>query len=144
MPEQSYVVRRTVSGSWIIMKSDQENLAWGGQGWAPIGGGAPCTNFINEASAHEYVRLFGLTRTEPRKPPARRPHQQLQTQTQEDNSMTEFEDAVIETLRRIADALEILVKAVDQEKSVLRMVDVERANVYSTHLGEKLKSKESV
>jgi hypothetical protein len=46
-------------------------------------------------------------------------------------------------LSRIADALEGIVKrlgiVVDEEKHCIRMVDVDRAKVYSTHLGEKLR-----
>lgn len=46
------------------------------------------------------------------------------------------EERIAEALERIADALEI---CTDQEKKALRMFDVERANVYKTHLGGKLR-----
>lgn len=53
--------------------------------------------------------------------------------------MTDFESLVLEQLTRIADSLDAIV---DRERGVLKMVDVDRAKVYSTHLGEKLKSGE--
>jgi len=50
-------------------------------------------------------------------------------------------------LERIADALESIVGllkvVVDPAKRTLRLEDVERAKVYSTHLGEKLRVDQS-
>lgn len=49
-----------------------------------------------------------------------------------------------EALERIASALESISNSfgfvVDEEKRTLRMVDIDRAKVYSAHLGEKLRS----
>ena len=46
-------------------------------------------------------------------------------------------------LERIADALESLIDYSNREPGdgVLKMKDVDRAKVYSTHLGEKLRDK---
>ncbi len=45
-------------------------------------------------------------------------------------------DSKLDALSRIANALETIV---DKEKRTLRMVDVDRAKVYGTHLGGKLR-----
>ena len=44
---------------------------------------------------------------------------------------------LVNALERIATSLEIIV---DRKKKTLRMVDVERGQVYKTHLGRKLSS----
>jgi hypothetical protein len=46
---------------------------------------------------------------------------------------------IITALCRIAKSLETLTNLVDPDKNALRMYDVERATVYKTHLGEKLR-----
>jgi hypothetical protein len=45
-------------------------------------------------------------------------------------------EGIAEHLRRIADSLDVII---DRERGVLKMIDVDRAKVYSTHLGGKLK-----
>lgn len=45
-------------------------------------------------------------------------------------------ERIANALERIASALETVL---DKDKSCIRMVDVDRANVYKTHLGEKLR-----
>ncbi len=42
---------------------------------------------------------------------------------------------IVKQLSRIADLLQLIV---DTDKKTLRMVDVDRASVYSTHLGKTL------
>ena len=41
-------------------------------------------------------------------------------------------------LKRLTKALETLAKCVDKKRGCLRMNDVDRAKVYSKHLGKKL------
>lgn len=40
--------------------------------------------------------------------------------------------------KRLADALERISSVIDSDKNAFRMVDIDRANVYKTHLGGKL------
>lgn len=48
-------------------------------------------------------------------------------------------DAEYELLKRAVAALETIALAIDKDAGILRMKDVDRAKVYSEHLGEKLR-----
>lgn len=49
------------------------------------------------------------------------------------------EERIVVALERIADALSMLADCTDDSKRAVRMFDTERANVYKTHLGSKLR-----
>ncbi len=49
------------------------------------------------------------------------------------------EERIVVALERIAEALSMLADCTDDGKRAVRMFDVERANVYKTHLGEKMR-----
>lgn len=46
-------------------------------------------------------------------------------------------------LKRLVESLEVLAQCVDPADGAFRMKDVQRAKVYSEHLGEKLRSKDA-
>lgn len=56
------------------------------------------------------------------------------------SDLAEIGIGITERLERIATSLELIASAVDstRAKHFIRMSDVDRAKVYSTHLGEKL------
>jgi hypothetical protein len=57
--------------------------------------------------------------------------------TEEERAMAPSMRRTVKALERIADSLDVII---DRRKKTLRMVDVERGNVYKTHLGKNLRS----
>lgn len=51
-----------------------------------------------------------------------------------------LERIAIDLLERIAIALEKIAQAIDSERHVIRMNDIDRERVYKTHLGSELKN----